>query len=259
MLMFFKDYLTVDEATSYLHEKTNRGMDIDDLIDLEREGKIKPLLYLQNIAFNEDLNTNDTLISGYFAANGFILLDRITYNPYREYPDTYISVEPWDSFKLEHIVQANPLDSLELNTTGNLYDAGARKGNSILPSVREILPSAIRIKRNELSELFSNGLREYEQKYIDELENQVAELTEKLNGQAEKQVNASIDEGQGDTLLILGAVMECIKEVAKPNYTQQSLINAITDKYKNTSSLTESTLTKKFPKAKTYLKQNVTT
>ena len=254
MLMFFKDYLTVDEATFYLHEKTNRGIDIDDLVDLEREGKIKPLLYLQNVTFNEDLNTDNALISGYFSANGFILLNKMTYNPYREYPDTYISVAPWDSFKLEHIVEATHLDSLELNTTGYLYDASERDGNSRLPSLSEILPNAIRIKRDELKELFNNGL----QKYIDELENQVAELTEKLKGQTETRENNNINEGQGDTLLILGAVMDCIKEVAKPNYTQQSLITAITNKYKNTPSLSESTLTKKFPKAKTHLKQNVT-
>lgn len=91
-------------------------------------------------------------------------------------------------------------------------------------------------------------------KVIKEKDSKILELEKQTNTPA----NPAIDEGQGNTLLILGAVMDCIKEVAKPNYTQQSLINAITNKYKNTSSLTDSTLTKKFPKAKTYLKQNVT-
>ena len=81
---------------------------------------------------------------------------------------------------------------------------------------------------------------------------------DQLRLQASKPADIAIDEGQGDTLLILGAVMDCIKEVAKPNYTQQSLITAITDRYQNTSSLTQSTLSKKFPKAKSYLKQHVT-
>ena len=63
------------------------------------------------------------------------------------------------------------------------------------------------------------------------------------------------DKSQGDTLLILGAVMESIKEVAKPNYTQESLIHAILAKYGNTSGISESTLKKKFPEAKNYLKQ----
>jgi len=93
---------------------------------------------------------------------------------------------------------------------------------------------------------------------ITELENELARVTAQLKGKTDTPANVTIDEGQGDTLLILGAVMDCIESIAKPNYTQQSLITAITDKYKNTSSLTQSTLTKKFPKAKTHLKQNVT-
>lgn len=97
-----------------------------------------------------------------------------------------------------------------------------------------------------------------EQQLIAKLEREIADLTEKLSQQTDKPAKTNIDEGQGDTLLILGAVMDCITEIAKPNYTQQSLITAITDKYQNTPSLSQSTLTKKFPKAKTHLKQNVT-
>ena len=87
---------------------------------------------------------------------------------------------------------------------------------------------------------------------------QLPDAKKPLSQQTDKPVKTNIDEGQGDTLLILGAVMDCIKEVAKPNYNQTSLIQAIVDKYKNTSGLSKSTLEKKFSKAKTYLKQNVT-
>lgn len=61
---------------------------------------------------------------------------------------------------------------------------------------------------------------------------------------------------QGDALLVLGAVMECIKSVAKPNYTQSMLIENILEKYSHVSSISESTLTKQFTASKTYLKQN---
>lgn len=117
---------------------------------------------------------------------------------------------------------------------------------------------SIYIPKAELDNLFNKKTEEQLLLNIAELETELAQVKAQLKEQINKPANAEIDEGQGDTLLILGAVMDCIKEVAKPNYTQQSLINAITDKYKNTSSLTDSTLTKKFPKAKTHLKQNVT-
>lgn len=62
-------------------------------------------------------------------------------------------------------------------------------------------------------------------------------------------------EGQGDSLLILGAVMSTIKSVAKPNYTDDKLIEAILENYKNIYGISESTLRKKFSESKRYLKQ----
>ena len=117
---------------------------------------------------------------------------------------------------------------------------------------------SIYIPKAELDNLFNKKTGEQLQAKIGELQAELAQVKAQLKEQTDKPAHAAIDEGQGDTLLILGAVMDCIKAVAKPNYTQQSLITAITDKYKNTTSLTESTLSKKFPKAKSYLKQHVT-
>lgn len=91
-----------------------------------------------------------------------------------------------------------------------------------------------------------------------DFETELAQVKAKLKEQTDKLAHAAIDEGQGDTLLILGAVMQCIKSVAKNNYTQTSLINAIIKEYPNTKSISESTLSKKFSKAKTHLNQNVT-
>lgn len=66
------------------------------------------------------------------------------------------------------------------------------------------------------------------------------------------------DRGQGDSLLILGAVMSTIEQVAKTNYTQASFIeNHILPKYGHINGISESTLQKKFSQAKTYLKQKV--
>lgn len=62
-------------------------------------------------------------------------------------------------------------------------------------------------------------------------------------------------EKQGDSLLILGAVMHCIKEAAKKNFTQDLLTQTILDRYKNVSGLSKSTLDKKYSEAKSYLEQ----
>ena len=119
-----------------------------------------------------------------------------------------------------------------------------------------IKKSNIGVLRSELEKSLSKSKLSYEelQARISELEVENSQLKEQLE-QASRPV---IDEGQGDTLLILGAVMQCIRDVAKPNYTQQSLIEVIKDKYPNVDSLSESTLTKKFPTAKKHLNQNLT-
>ncbi len=72
------------------------------------------------------------------------------------------------------------------------------------------------------------------------------------------QSDTPADRGQGDSLLILGAVMSTIEQVAKTNYTQASFIeNHILPKYGHINGISESTLQKKFSQAKTYLKQKV--
>lgn len=65
------------------------------------------------------------------------------------------------------------------------------------------------------------------------------------------------NEGQGDSLLILGAVMDCIKSVAKQNYTNTMFIDAILKKYGHISGISQSTLEKKFSESKKYLKQRL--
>lgn len=109
-----------------------------------------------------------------------------------------------------------------------------------------------------------------------DLQQQLASATNTINRQAEKITEleaklASIkagkdtqndtpadseptDKGQGDSLLILGAVMATMPKL-KPNYTQQSHITEILETYKNVSGISQSTLEKKFSQAKRYLKQ----
>lgn len=74
----------------------------------------------------------------------------------------------------------------------------------------------------------------------------------------EQQLSTTLEnEGQGDSLLILGAVMNCVVDIAKLNYTQQALIDAILSKYGNITGISESTLKKKFAESKKDIKQRL--
>lgn len=90
-------------------------------------------------------------------------------------------------------------------------------------------------------------------------EQDINRLNGQLNSQADRPTNTNKKEGQGDSLLILGAVMHCIQDAAKKNYTQELLIQVILEKYKSVSGISEGTLKKKFPESKNYLNQKLTT
>lgn len=92
---------------------------------------------------------------------------------------------------------------------------------------------------------------------IEQQEQEIVSLKNQLE-QARASINVSKKEGQGDSLLILGAVMHCIKDAAKKNYTQELLTQAILTKYKSISGISESTLKKKYSEAKGYLEQRLT-
>ena len=94
---------------------------------------------------------------------------------------------------------------------------------------------------------------------INQQEQDINRLNDQLNNQANGPTNTNEKEGQGDSLLILGAVMHCIQDAAKKNYTQELLIQVILEKYKSVSGISESTLKKKLPESKKYLNQKLTT
>ena len=269
MIMF--NYLTIEQAIKYVSSKVEYEFLFDNLKDLEAFQIINPVFFFKGFAkFQCSDFSGNSEIGGYFClsenesliSNKDILFEKCFLSePALDYYDSFsdievcldIEKEAKNSEKLFKWVRGT--GSIEVNPyhyNFHLYNLDD-DGNEIIK--HEINLQDIRIKKYELDKWLSENS---EQQRIAELENELAQVKAQLKEQIDNPANAEIDEGQGDTLLILGAVMDCIKEVAKPNYTQGLLINAITDKYKNTSSLTQSTLTKKFPKAKTHLKQNVT-
>ncbi|MGP5336347.1 hypothetical protein ACTXMM_00055 [Psychrobacter maritimus] len=90
---------------------------------------------------------------------------------------------------------------------------------------------------------------------IEKLENQLKKVNDEL---VSTPADINKKEGQGDSLLILGAVMHCIQDAAKKNYTQELLTQVILERYKSVSGISEGTLKKKFPEAKKHINQRLT-
>lgn len=183
------------------------------------------------------------------------------------------AIEPYDSYlysnELIKLIDGYA-DKLELWTAStpqgvhnlDFYSRSMRHTDddiepiTFMVRLENILFAAVDVQ-NYITLQYFDDLTTPEQQRITELESEVAALKKQVRQRADAPANDDKDEGQGDTLLILGAVMDCIKEVAKPNYTQEALINEIINKHPNTKSLSESTLKKKFALSKSHLKQNV--
>ena len=69
-----------------------------------------------------------------------------------------------------------------------------------------------------------------------------------------KKLEKNYQEGQGDSLLILGAVMSVINNFTKNNYTQKLLLKKIQEIYDG-NNISESTFNKKVAESKKYFKQ----
>lgn len=81
------------------------------------------------------------------------------------------------------------------------------------------------------------------------LKAQIAELESQLN-QARESGTIAKGKGQGDSLLILGAVMKILNSETIKNYNQNVLIDKILEKYPSVSGISESTLKRNLQKVK---------
>lgn len=116
---------------------------------------------------------------------------------------------------------------------------------------------AIINERDELREKIENLSNDYPvnielQAENDRLKAEIERLTTELN----KKPTTPAKEQQGDSLLILGAVMDCLDNETIRNYSQTVLIGKIREKYPNVTGLSESTISKKISESKKYLKKH---
>lgn len=149
---------------------------------------------------------------------------------------------------LEKCLNKKQIETMENETKMETSSSKIEK----LESENEKLKSENASLTRQLEELaIANSL-------IKQQKQDINRLNKQLNNQANGPTNTNEKEGQGDSLLILGAVMHCIQDAAKKNYTQELLTQVILEKYKNVSGISESTLKKKFPESKKYINQNLT-
>ena len=140
------------------------------------------------------------------------------------------------------------LDSLfqeDISTTSNILNNTNSMG---VPSIIKGNPKSNEELHHELNAAKAT---------IEQQKQEIGSLANQLE-QTHTSTDISKKEGQGDSLLILGAVMHCIKDAAKKNYTQELLTQTILTKYKSISGISESTLKKKYSEAKGYLEQRLT-
>lgn len=104
---------------------------------------------------------------------------------------------------------------------------------------------------NNVEEFFEHLVGEFE-KGIQAKDDEITALKARI---AELEQAQSTEKVQGDLLLTLGAVMDCLPSIAKTNYTQARLIDGITETYGHIKGISTSTLQKQFAKAKEHLEK----
>lgn len=189
MTMTFKEYLSLDEAVSYLEKKQDLPVDFSDLQQLERTGRIKPLVYFTEIIFSDDFFivefSDKPIINGYFEPHDFILLDKHRVNPYREWGNEYFEIK-YDLFKVSFITQCVP-NAMQLGKIGQIYnyDAPDDKGEI----VSEISYYQVFIKRNELDALFETDNQSTQNHTINNKLNQrIKQLEQQLEQSSQQQI-----------------------------------------------------------------------
>ena len=222
----FNGYLTLPDLTDLLFQLTET-------------------VVTSNAYIYEEIGTKDkgklvTLEKGIY--------DRNEYYNYREH-DYYDSVSSGNA----HYIAINNL--LFPSEQVQVYISSKRTDEPNKPTATGTFGNpTVAYDEPETIEQFREALAAANAKIVD-LDSQLTQAKTEL---VETPTHNQKAEKQGDSLLILGAVMHCIKETAKKNFTQDLLTQTILTRYKNVSGLSKSTLDKKYSEAKTYIKQRHT-
>lgn len=231
--MTFKEYLSLDETVSYLEKKQDLPVDFSDLQQLERTGRIKPLVYFTEIIFSDDFFivefSDKPIINGYFEPHDFILLDKHRVNPYREWGNEYFEIK-YDLFKVSFITQCIP-NTMQLGKIGQIYNYNAPDDKGEI--VSEISYYQVFIKRNELDALFETDNQSTQNHTINNKLNQrIKQLEQQLEQSSQKQGQHKqlTDRSEQSYLTTIGLLLELMTAPKgienKPPFQSQSVIIA---------------------------------
>ena len=275
------EYLTVSQTLDYLRERMPAPFDLPQLADICRNAELTALFAYDGYVILSDYES----LTEYFEFSGYATDLRLSSLIDGRKKELNI-----DKVKLTDILDLELNDDerskylILLNDNFSPTHHRVEKGNILFDLDKQQISISIndlRFSRFEVQNLptetsvtnkilhiaqwgedekigIINDLLPLEQdKEIKKLHSK-AKLTSIEQAGKDTQSDTPADRGQGDSLLILGAVMATIEQVAKTNYTQASFIeNHILPKYGHINGISESTLQKKFSQAKTYLKQKV--
>ncbi len=294
MSILTESFLSIEEVAIYL-EKFGYNYDLEKqheykrlyskIYDLNTQNNVAVLFHyygmlqekIEEVEYDEDLCTGEPVRSPIYQevnsvhtnAHYYIdtaVLKKILINEERvevdncisKYGDTTSNSQSQEiSYYLNNSISLSSRDiripKIELD---NLFQEDISTNTNILNNSNSMgVPSIIKGKPKSKEELYQE--LDAAKATIEQQKQEIGSLQNQLE-QTHTPTDISKKEGQGDSLLILGAVMHCIKEAAKKNYTQELLTQTILTKYKSISGISESTLKKKYSEAKDYLEQRLT-
>lgn len=221
MSLITKKYLSISDANRYFLSKTGHGLGFGDLRQLEREGKVTPLVYLDvnfmnaklpdGNLFSFDLPDNKFIkrVKGYFKASNFILLDCYEPTPY-EFADLiefnsqakeYLYFN--DGRELFELIEEIPQNPHKIKGAGYIFNKSIKNEQGFYEDINTINTDSVLIQRSELDELINN-YKESDIQRIADLERELAQVKAQLDDhqQAPQRARAQTDETNTDKKLI---------------------------------------------------------
>lgn len=196
MSLITKKYLSLDDANSYFISKTRNRLGIEDIRQLEREGKITPLVYLDVNFINKtlpngnlysfDLPDNKFIkrIKGYFKPSNFVLLDcyePTQYNFMEEFAlkDKVECLHFNDGRELFELIEEVPRNTNTIDGSGYIFNKSKKDESGFYQDINIINIKDILIQRSELDELI-NSYKHSDKQRIVELQSELAQVKAQL-------------------------------------------------------------------------------
>lgn len=279
-----KEFLTFEDVADYLKDKGIYDFDLSNesdkkrlknfLIDLAIEREINIVFDYAGLAYPLDLyniQNIDLLSIDFKVINCKLYANKRLLNNWLKDKDLCINLYhhlsniesmgdlfiPYNHDDFKDKVEPKTAYILKSDEIITVYASSEKLKNGVLSQKKaqqEFIRQLLFVK-SELDFLFNCKEIPNNQSLQAENDRLKAEI-ERLTTELNKKPTTPAKEGQGDSLLILGAVMDCLDNETIRNYSQTVLIGKIREKYPNVTGLSESTISKKISESKKYLQKH---